>query len=80
MVGEKEGLTLEVPGGYLSKDANTLGRQASRLFKKAQQDEGIRTDIQNLRTSLNEMSYCPAWPQYDPNTLTLSIGLVIWYL
>ena len=60
LVRETEGLTLEALGDFLNKDANTLGKQAGRLFKKAQEDESIRIDIQNLRTSLNEMSYCPA--------------------
>ena len=60
LVRDTEGLTLEALGDYLNKDANTLGRQAARLFKKAQQDENIRADVQNLRTTFNKMSYCPA--------------------
>lgn len=60
LVRDTEGLTLEALGSALNKDANTLGRQAARLFKKAQLDESIRSDIKNLRISLNKMSYCPA--------------------
>lgn len=60
MVRETEELTLEELGRYLSRDANGLSRQASRLDARRLHDDVLLQEIESTRIYLTQMSECPA--------------------